>query len=314
MYKLKNSAAYNNQVEAKNKKKTYRGLALTLSGLSLFAFNPHQVFAMNDAEGGAAIRREVRSAYGAIAKSEKPCFSCCANDCGPAEEGKPSAQEYSLGLGYSLGELEESPIGADLGLGCGNPTAIASLSAGEVVVDLGSGGGFDCFLASKRVGEFGRVIGVDMTPDMIALARKNALKGNYPNVEFMLGEIEHLPLPDSIADAIISNCVVNLSANKEAVFKEAARVLKIGGRLAISDIVTTTELPESIKSDINLYTGCITGATKVDTLISIMEQAGFGEIKIDIKDESRSFISKWAPESKAEDYIAAAYISGVKIK
>ena len=310
MYNLKKSEIYNNHFAHKTREKSYRGSALALSLLSLIAFNPHEAFAMENSE--EEIKKEVRSAYGAIAKSQKPCFSCSSSGCGEAPN-KPSAKEYALGLGYSEEDLKESPIGADLGLGCGNPTAIASLKEGEVIVDLGSGGGFDCFLAANKVGASGKVIGVDMTPDMIDLARKNALKRNYENVEFVLGEIENLPLPDSIADVIMSNCVVNLSPNKEAVFKEAARVLKVGGRLAISDIVTTTELPESIKNDINLYTGCITGATKVDTLKLIMESAGFGEIKIDVKDESRSFISQWAPESKAEDYIAAAYIYATKL-
>ena len=310
MYKLKNSEVYNNPLVVKTGERNYRGSALALSLISMLAFNPHGIFAME--KGDEEIKKEVRNAYGAIAKSEKPCFSCSSANCGETSN-KPSAKEYALNLGYSEGDLQESPIGADLGLGCGNPTAIASLKEGEVVVDLGSGGGFDCFLASKKVGASGKVIGVDMTPDMLELANKNALKGNFTNVEFLLGEIEHLPLSDSVADVIISNCVVNLSPNKEAVFKEAARVLKVGGRLAISDIVTTTELPDSIKNDINLYTGCITGATKVDSLKLIMESAGFGDIKIDIKDESRSFISKWAPESNAEDYIAAAYIYATKL-
>ena len=274
-------------------------------------FNATGAIAMMDDE--EETKKQVRVAYGAIAKTEKSCFSCCASGCDESA-GKPSAKEYGVGLGYSEQELAEAPLGADLGLGCGNPGAIASLKEGETVVDLGSGGGFDCFLASKKVGKSGKVIGVDMTPDMLDLARRNALKGGYTNVEFLQGEIEHLPLPDSIADVIISNCVVNLSPNKEAVFKEASRVLKIGGRLAISDVVTTTELPDAIKRDIHLYTGCITGATKIGTLREIMESAGFGEINIDVKEESRNFISKWAPESKAEDYVAAAYISAIKLK
>jgi ubiquinone/menaquinone biosynthesis C-methylase UbiE len=308
MYKFKNSEVCIYPGAEKIRERSYRGSALALSVLSLLAFNP--VGAMDATE--EQIKNEVKSSYGAIAQSGKPCFSCSPGGCGETPN-KPSAQDYALNLGYSAQDMQESPIGADLGLGCGNPTAIASLREGEVVIDLGSGGGFDCFLASKKVGPTGKVIGVDMTPAMLELANKNALKGNYTNVEFMFGEIEKLPLSDSIADVIISNCVVNLSTNKEAVFKEAARVLKVGGRLAISDIVTTTELPDIIKQDINLYTGCITGATKVDSLKLIMESAGFGDIKIDIKEESRSFISKWAPESKAEDYIAAAYIYATKL-
>jgi len=182
---------------------------------SFIALNATGAMAMEDEEGA---KKHVRSAYAKIAKEQKPCFSCCSSGCDKTED-KSSAKEYSKGLGYSEKDLEETPLGADLGLGCGNPGAIASLKEGETVVDLGSGGGFDCFLASKKVGKFGKVIGVDMTPEMIELARKNALKGNYTNVEFLLGEIEKLPLPDSSADVIISNCVVNLSPNKEAVFK-----------------------------------------------------------------------------------------------
>lgn len=288
--------------------KTSLLFAGALIGLSIFS--SVGVKAMNEEED---IKEKVKSSYGTIAKNKKPCFSCCESGSKETEE-KPTKKEYTINLGYTENDLEESPIESDLGLGCGNPVAISSLKEGEVVIDLGSGGGFDCFLASKKVGKFGKVIGVDMTPDMIELAKNNSLKGNYENVEFVLGEIEKLPLSDSIADVIISNCVVNLSPNKEAVFKEAARVLKIGGRVAISDIVTTSELPEEIKNNIELYTGCITGATKVDRLRIIMEEAGFGDIKIDMKEESRSFISKWAPNHNVEDYIAAAYITAIKLK
>jgi arsenite methyltransferase len=285
-----------------------RTISYTLIGI--IALNIGQAKAMLENEEEA--KSHVRSAYGKIATDQKPCFSCCSTGCGPTED-KSSAKEYSKGLGYSEQDLDESPIGADLGLGCGNPGAIASLREGEVVVDLGSGGGFDCFLASKKVGALGKVIGVDMTPEMIKLARTNASKGGFTNVEFLLGEIERLPLPDSSADVIISNCVVNLSPDKEAVFREAARVLKPGGRVAISDIVTTTEIPEEIKSNTELYTGCITGATKIDKLKSIMEGAGFGDIHIDVKEDSRSFISKWAPGSNAEDFIASAYIYATRL-
>ena len=278
--------------------------------MPFLAFNLNSVFGSEQNE--EEMKRQVKSSYGEIAKSKKPCFSCgTAKSCGE-DPNKPTATEYSLSLGYSAEELKES-IDADLGLGCGNPGAIASLKTGEVVVDLGSGGGFDCFLAANKVGLSGKVIGVDMTTEMIELARTNATKRGIKNVEFVLGDIENMPISSSIADVIISNCVINLSPNKEAVFKEAARILKIGGRLAISDIVTTTELPEEIKNDIALYTGCITGATKINLLESMMKNAGFGNINIDIKEDSRSFISKWAPNSKAEDYIASAYISAVKL-
>lgn len=294
----------------KNKSYINKNITLALSFIALLTINSQSVFASDQED---EVRQQVRTAYGEIAQKEKPCFSC-SSSCGSGSSSKPTTQEYGKALGYTEEELKEAPIGSNLSLGCGNPGAIAALKEGEVVVDLGSGGGFDCFLASKKVGSTGRVIGVDMTPDMISLARKNALKGGYTNVEFRLGEIEHLPVEDAIANAVISNCVVNLSPNKEAVFKEAARVLKIGGRVAISDIVTSTELPDEIKKDINLYTGCITGATKIDTLKAIMEAAGFGDIVIDVKEDSRSFIKTWAPESKAEDFVASAYIYGTKLK
>lgn len=161
-------------------------------------------------------------------------------------------------MGYSTQEITAVPQGANLGLGCGNPHTIAELKAGEVVLDLGSGGGFDCFLASRQVGDTGKVIGVDMTPDMVSRARSNALKGKFTNTDFRLGEIEHLPVADRTVDVIISNCVINLSPDKQQVFHEAFRVLQSGGRLAISDIITTTELPPEIKNDLDeLYSGCI---------------------------------------------------------
>lgn len=271
-------------------------------------FNSSNIFASSDLPPDE-LKGKVKTAYAAIATEQKPCFSCSSGGCGIGK----SAKEYGMSLGYTEAELEENPIEADLGLGCGNPGAIAALKPGEVVVDLGSGGGIDCFLAARKVGDSGRVIGVDMTPEMIALAQKNAASKGYTNVEFRLGEIEHLPVEDSSVDAIISNCVVNLSTNKEAVFREAARVLKVGGRLAISDIVTTSELPEEIKGNTALYTGCITGAIKIDTLEAILRSAGFEEIVIDVKEDSRSFISKWAPGTSAEDFIASAYIQAKKV-
>ena len=308
MSKNENLRISNGCQREKIENKRVKWLMPSLSLAFLFVFGPYNAFAADADEEEA--RKQVRTAYAEIAKEEKPCFSCSAGGCG----GGTSAQEYGLSLGYSPEELAEGAIGADLGLGCGNPGAIAALKPGEVVIDLGSGGGFDCFLAAKAVGETGRVIGVDMTPEMIALATKNAAKTGYSNVEFRLGTIENLPVPAAIADVIISNCVVNLSPNKEAVFREAARVLKIGGRLAISDIVTSTELPESIKQDVKLYTGCITGATQIDTLNAILESVGFGEIRIEVKPDSRSFISKWAPGSRAEDFIASADIRATRLR
>jgi SAM-dependent methyltransferase len=204
------------------------------------------------------------------------------------------------------------PEGSNLGLGCGNPQAIADLKPGEVVLDLGSGAGFDCFLASRQVGETGRVIGVDMTPEMISKARANATQGGYTNTEFRLGEIEHLPVADGSVDVIISNCVVNLSPDKQQVFREAHRALKTGGRLAISDVVLTAELPKSVKTDLDAYSGCISGASSIDDLEMILNQSGFTQVTVEPKDESKAFIKDWLPGSKMEDYIVSAIIKGVK--
>jgi ubiquinone/menaquinone biosynthesis C-methylase UbiE len=200
-----------------------------------------------------------------------------------------------------------------MGLGCGNPQAIAALKPGEVVLDLGSGGGFDCFLAARQVGEQGYVIGVDMTPEMISKARTNAQQGGFANTEFRLGEIEHLPVEDNTMDVIISNCVINLSPDKPQVFKEAYRVLKSGGRLAISDVVTTTELPAEIKNDLgDLYSGCISGASSIEEVEWMLQQNGFTNIVVEPKDESKDFIKDWAPGANVEDFIVSVVIKGVK--
>jgi SAM-dependent methyltransferase len=199
-----------------------------------------------------------------------------------------------------------------MGLGCGNPRAIAALKPGEVVLDLGSGGGFDCFLASREVGHSGHVIGVDMTPDMLSKARANAVKGLFENVEFRLGEIEHLPVADASVDVIISNCVINLSPNKPQVFKDAFRVLKSGGRLAISDVVATVELPDEMRTDAGLIAGCMGNASLIAELEQIMAEAGFEQIRIEPKDESREFIKDWAPGHSITDYVVSATIEAVK--
>ncbi|MFJ7848603.1 arsenite methyltransferase [Peribacillus sp. NPDC097206] len=259
------------------------------------------------------IRESVRSNYKKIALKVVNSDSCCAPSCCTPEENQNiSVEEISKKMGYTTAELQNIPNGANMGLGCGNPQAIADLKEGETVLDLGSGGGFDAFLASPKVGEKGKVIGVDMTPEMISKARSNAEKNQFVNVEFRLGEIEHLPIADQFVDVIMSNCVINLSPDKRRVFQEAYRVLKKGGRLAISDIVLTTNLPEALQTDMNLYSGCIAGASSIEELSETMKQAGFKNISIIPKDESKEFIKEWAPEHKVEEYIVSAIIQAEK--
>jgi len=258
------------------------------------------------------IRSAVRDRYGLIAREQS------AGCCGPAAStccGSPSAPHRgaaSEALGYGIQDLNAVPEGSNLGLGCGNPQVLAALKPGEIVLDLGSGAGFDCFLASKSVGATGRVIGVDMTHDMLALARANALKGDYANVEFRLGEIEHLPVADACIDVILSNCVINLSPDKPQVFREAFRVLKRGGRLAISDVVASGPIPEAFRDDLKLHTSCVVGATPWEELKTMLVEAGFEHIVIKPKAESRTFMKDWVPGSGLEDYILSATIEGVK--
>lgn len=259
------------------------------------------------------IRESVRSNYKQIALKVVNSDSCCAPSCcSPEEEQNISVNEISQKMGYTVAELENIPNGANMGLGCGNPQAIADLREGETVVDLGSGGGFDAFLASPKVGATGKVLGVDMTPEMISKARNNAEKNQFANVEFRLGEIESLPVADQSVDVIMSNCVINLSPDKKRVFQEAFRVLKKGGRLAISDIVMTAKLPEALQSDMNLYSGCIAGASSIEDLSETIKQAGFKNISIIPKDESKEFIKEWAPEHKVDEYIVSAIIQAEK--
>jgi ubiquinone/menaquinone biosynthesis C-methylase UbiE len=222
------------------------------------------------------IRKVVREGYGKIAKQDS---SCCASEkscCGSAN----SAQDISRKIGYSEEELRIVPEGANLGLGCGNPIALASLKEGEVVLDLGSGAGFDCFLAANQVGKTGKVIGVDMTPEMLDRARENARKGNYDNVEFRLGEIENLPVGDNHVDVIISNCVINLSPSKKRVFEEAFRVLRPGGKLMVSDIVLLKELPAEIRNSVSAYIGCVAGAVTKEEYLEAIQGAGFEDTKV----------------------------------
>ncbi len=275
------------------------------------------------------VRQSVRDTYGKIARAgeaqtETPQdASCCGQletlpqstdcACGCGEEDI-SAEEMQVLMGYSKEELAGAPDGANMGLGCGNPVALATLKPGEVVVDLGSGGGFDCFLAAREVGETGSVIGVDMTSDMVTKARGNAEKVGAGNVEFRLGEIEHLPVADNSADIIMSNCVVNLSPDKLSVYRDAYRVLKPGGRLAISDIVATAKLPPKIQEDLALVAACVGGAATIDDTKALLEEAGFTGIQVRPNDMSRELLSHWDPETSqnAGDYIVSAYIEATK--
>jgi arsenite methyltransferase len=256
------------------------------------------------------VRQQVRERYGAIARlEERGCG--CGPSCGDPSKTKnrPTGAEA---LGYSESDLTSVPEGSEMGLGCGNPTAIASIQPGETVLDLGSGGGFDCFLAARQTGPKGRVIGVDMTPDMISKARAHATKGDYENVEFRLGEIENLPVADGAVDLVISNCVINLSPNKDLVYAEIFRVLKPGGRIAISDIVALRPIPEDLKEDFQAYTGCIAGAASVAELENMLRNEGFRDIRVEIKQSSRDFINEWLPDKRAGDYVASANITAVK--
>ncbi len=245
-------------------------------------------------------RRMVRERYGDIAAESSGC-------CGDTAD--PDEQTRAL---YSDDEIRDVDPGADLGLGCGNPTAIASLEPGEAVLDLGSGAGFDCFLAAREVGQDGRVIGVDMTPAMIEKARENVVKNEAENVEFRLGEIEHLPVADGSVDVIISNCVVNLSPDKPQVFREAFRALRPGGRLAISDVVLTARLPSDVRNDPGSLSACVAGASPISELESMLDTAGFDDVSIEPKEESESFIREWDDDRDLSEYLVSANIEGRK--
>jgi SAM-dependent methyltransferase len=256
------------------------------------------------------IRKAVRINYAQVAQAGNsgccPTSSCCS----PGDAS--SADAVSVQLGYSDEEVSAVPAGANMGLGCGNPQAIASLKPGEIVLDLGSGGGFDCFLAARAVGETGKVIGVDMTPEMVSKARENSEKAGFRNVEFRLGEIEHLPVADNSVNVIISNCVINLSPEKQKVFDDAFRVLTHGGRLAVSDVVATAELPEEVRNDLALHAGCVAGASLISDVEAMLTKSGFRKIRIQPKDESRKFIRTWAPDRNIEDYVVSATIEAIK--
>lgn len=257
------------------------------------------------------IKEMVRARYGGLAEAASAAQSCCApaaSCCGPV--GDPNGK--SRNMGYSEMELSAVPEGANLGLGCGNPQTIAALKPGEVVIDLGSGAGFDCFLAAQQVGASGHVIGVDMTHEMLKKARDNAAKINADNVEFRLGELEHLPIADSAADVILSNCVINLVPDKAQVFREAFRVLKPGGRLAISDVVNTVPLSAELAADTALLCGCVAGAAPVAKIETWLAEAGFAEVCVTPEPESRDLISTWAPGSGIENFVMSATVEARK--
>ena len=275
------------------------------------------------------IRDTVRQRYEEIAKAQtakgrkSQAVSCCnpSNDragkmtttsCCDHPEVIP--EQISAVMGYSEEDIASVIEGANMGLGCGNPVALASLKSGETVVDLGSGGGFDCFLAVKKVGKEGQVIGVDMTPEMISKARKNAEKMGMKNVEFRLGEIEHLPVADNCVDLIMSNCVINLSPDKLQVYREAYRILKPGGRLSISDVLATAVLPAKIRNDLALVAACVGGAATFGDTKKMLKKAGFHKIKIKTHDNSQNITREWDPEKSEniQDYVVSAYIEAMK--
>ncbi len=272
--------------------------------------------------GKDSVREKVRESYAKIAKSGD---LCC---CGAVKKKDFDPARFAETIGYSGKELKELPEGANMGLSCGNPTAVASLRPGEVVVDLGSGGGFDVFIAAEKVGKRGRSIGVDMTPDMISKARKNAVKfrerTGLDNVEFRLGEIEHLPLPDASADVVISNCVINLSPEKQQVWNEIARILKPGGRVAVSDLALLKPLPASVMKSVEALVGCVAGAVLVSDTEKMVKKAGLKNIKMDLKPDYIEKMSEWndplykavtekLPKGKKlSEYVTSLYVHAEK--
>ena len=258
----------------------------------------------------ARIKEMVRARYGGIAAASEA--SCCApaasSCCGPQAASDDKARR----MGYSQAELAAVPEGANLGLGCGNPQAIAALQPGEVVVDLGSGAGFDCFLAARQVGDTGHVIGVDMTHEMLKRARDNAAHIEAAKVEFRLGELEHLPVADNTADVVISNCVINLVPDKQQVFREAFRVLKPGGRLAVSDVINIAPLPVELRADPTLLCGCVAGAAPAERIKTWLREAGFVDVRVTSNFESREMVESWASGRGVENYIASAMVEARK--
>ena len=257
------------------------------------------------------LKSMVRTRYGSIAAADTAgCCAPAASCCAPTTQ--TDAAQKARAMGYSDAELAAIPDGANLGLGCGNPQAIAALRPGETVIDLGSGAGFDCFLAARAVGPTGQVIGVDMTHEMLAKARSNAERIGASNVEFRLGELEHLPIADNTADVILSNCVINLVPDQAQVFREAYRVLKADGRLAISDVVNIAPLPTELSGDADLICGCVAGAAPVAQIEAWLAAAGFHRISVAVKPESRELIATWAPGRGIENHVVSAFIEARK--
>jgi ubiquinone/menaquinone biosynthesis C-methylase UbiE len=255
------------------------------------------------------IKKVVRKSYAKIAKNGS---SCCDTQASCCQTERDTGRDASLRIGYSEEDVVSVPEGANLGLGCGNPIALASLKEGETVLDLGSGGGFDCFLAANKVGKNGKVIGVDMTPEMLDRARRNARKSKYSNVEFRLGEIENLPVADGSVDVVISNCVINLSPDKKRVFQEAYRALRPGGRLMVSDIVLLRDLPESVRTNVQAYVECVSGAEKKDRYLKLIEEAGFREVRV--MEEIQVPMEELADDPTAQEIMKKSKITADEVK
>lgn len=258
---------------------------------------------MEDSE----IRKMVREGYGKIARESGSCCGPKSNKGCCNTNTSAQARDSSKSIGYTDEDMDSVPDGANLGLGCGNPLALAAIKEGDTVLDLGSGAGFDCFLAANKVGKTGKAIGVDMTPDMVEKARENAHKGLYNNVEFRLGEIENLPVADNTVDLITSNCVINLSVDKPRVFREAYRVLKPGGRIMVSDIVTAKALPEIVRKSVAAYIGCVAGASLESEYLGAIEAAGFQEVRV-------TDTSRLAPEAASDDPTIMALVDDIGLE
>jgi SAM-dependent methyltransferase len=259
----------------------------------------------------AQIKEMVRAQYGGIAaKASEPSY--CAPASSSCSGPEMALHDKARRMGYSEAELAAFPEGANLGLGCGNPQAIAAMQSGEIVVDLGSGAGFDCFLAARQVGDAGQVIGVDMTHEMLKKARDNAARIGAGNVEFRLGELEHLPIADNVADVVISNCVINLVPDKAQVFREAFRVLKPGGRLAVSDVINIAPLPADLRADPALLCGCVAGAAPAERIEAWLSETGFVEVRVTPNLEIREMVASWAAGRGVENYVAPALIEARK--